>query len=82
MFPSSLVVVVTGLFMGGIALAAFAWAWWRGQFDGLDQRAAVILDERDLRMDRPWESDLQKMERRVQYGPPIEAPAGEWGGAA
>ena len=81
MFPSSLAVIGAGLVMGGFALAAFGWAWWRGQFDRLDQRAAIILDERDLRLDRPWESELQKHERRAQFGPLLKAPAGEWGGA-
>lgn len=81
MFPSSLAVILAGLLMGGIALAAFAWAWRKGQFDHLGQQATVILDERDLRMERPWESDRQKLERERAYGTPLEAPAGEWGGA-
>lgn len=81
MFPSSLAVILAGLVMGGSALAAFAWAWRRGQFDELDARATVILDEQDLRMERPWESPLQTAARRSEHGPLLPAPAGEWGGA-
>lgn len=68
--------------MGGFALAAFAWAFRRGQFDHLDYQANVILDEQDLRMERPWESEHQKLERRLQHGSPLEPSAGEWGGSA
>lgn len=81
MFPSSLAVIIAGLLMGGTALAAFGWAWWKGQFDHLDRWGVVILDERDLRMERPWETERQKVERELTHGAPLSAPAGEWGGA-
>lgn len=81
MFPSSLAVVLTGLFLGAIALAAFAWAWRRGQFEHLDAQAHVIFDPRDYRLERPWETEAQREERRRLYGEPVEPEPGEWGGA-
>lgn len=81
MFPSSLAVVVTGLLLGGISLAAFGWAWLRGQFNSLDVQSRAIFDERDCQLDRPWETPLQRAERRVGHGPLVEPTAGEWGGS-
>lgn len=82
MFPSSLVVILTGLFMGALALSAFAWAWRRGHFDRLDAQARVIFDERDHRLERPWESPDEREARRLAYGELLEPEPGEWGGAS
>ena len=82
MFPASLAVIVTGLVLGMIALCAFAWAWWRGQFDDLDAQSRVIFDERDYRLERPWETAAQREERERLYGEPVPPRPGEWGGAA
>ncbi len=81
MFPSSLAVIAGGLLMGGLALAAFVWAFRRGQFDELDARASAILDDRDLRTTRPWETPVQTAVRSADHGPLLEASAGQWGGA-
>lgn len=81
MFPSSLAVIGVALLLGILALAAFAWAWRRGQFDALDRQARVIFDEVDLRLERPWETPGQRAEREAHYGSPIEPAPGEWGGA-
>ncbi|HEX7117929.1 MAG TPA: cbb3-type cytochrome oxidase assembly protein [Longimicrobiales bacterium] len=82
MFPSSLTVILTGLFLGSVALAVFAWAWRRGQFDALDETARVMFEPRDWRIERPWESPAQRAARRERHGPALEPRPGEWGGAA
>jgi cbb3-type cytochrome oxidase maturation protein len=79
MFPSSLVVVLTGLVLGGFALAGFWWGWRTGAFTHLDAQARTILDERDLRLDRPWESPRQRTERVTAYGEPLPPRPSEWG---
>jgi cbb3-type cytochrome oxidase maturation protein len=81
MLPSSLTVLLTGLFLGAIALGAFVWAWRRGQFDHLEAQAHVIFDERDYRLERPWETEAEREERRRLYGEPVPPDPGEWGGA-
>jgi cbb3-type cytochrome oxidase maturation protein len=81
MFPSSLAVVITGLLLGGISLLAFGWAWLRGQLNNLDAQSRVILEPRDYLLERPWETALQRAERRAGHGPPVEPAPGEWGGA-
>lgn len=81
MLPSSLAVLVAALGLGTIALVLFAWAWRRGQFEDPGRAARVILDERDLRMRRPWESPDQRLERAIEHGAPVDPPPGSWGGA-
>jgi cbb3-type cytochrome oxidase maturation protein len=81
MVPSSIVAILTGLVLGAIALATFAWAWRLGAFDDLEEQAHVIFEPRDWRLQRPWESPAQQEERRRLYGEPIEPEPGEWGGA-
>jgi nitrogen fixation-related uncharacterized protein len=81
MFPSSLSVILAGLLIGASALAAFAWAWRHGQLDVADAQAAVILDPRDLRLERPWETPLQRAERERRHGPPAAAVPSDWGAA-
>lgn len=82
MFPSSLVVIVTGLFLGALAISVFAWAWRRGHFDQLHAQAHVIFDERDYRLERPWESAEELETREDEHGVLIEPEPGEWGGAS
>jgi cbb3-type cytochrome oxidase maturation protein len=81
-FPSSLVVIMVGLALGAVALGAFAWGWYAGAFRHLDAQAHVILDSRDLQLDRPWETPAQRAERAIAHGE-LEPPGrSEWGGAA
>lgn len=80
MLVSSAVVVAVGLLLGAVGLAAFSWALWVGAFESLDEQAGCILDERDLRLRRPWETPRQALERRRLYGGPLEPSPGEWGG--
>src|SRR5690606_39069646 len=68
MLPSSLAVVLTGLALGVGALAVFAWSWRRGLFDDIPGQAELVFDERDHRLERPWETAEQKEERRRRYG--------------
>lgn len=82
MFPSSLAVIGAGLVLGVVALLAFWWAWRSGAFHQLDAQSRVILDERDLRLERPWESPEQRAERVLAHGPAVPPRRGEWGGGA
>jgi nitrogen fixation-related uncharacterized protein len=81
MLPSSLVVVLTGLALGALALLAFAWGWWRGHFTNLDEQARVLFEPRDYLVARPWETPRQRAERIGQYGALLRPDLGEWGGA-
>jgi cbb3-type cytochrome oxidase maturation protein len=82
MLPSSFVVLLTGVVLGGLGLLAFAWAWRRGHFGDLDAQSRVIFDERDYRLERPWESPEQREERRRLYGEALAPEPGEWGGGS
>jgi len=82
LFPSSLAVILTGLGLAFLALGAFVWGWLAGAFSRLDAQARVILDDRDLRLARPWETPRQRLEREVEYGPECAAAPGEWGDGA
>jgi cbb3-type cytochrome oxidase maturation protein len=81
MFPSSLAVIAAGLLLAALALAAFVWAWRVGAFTRLDEQAAVVLDDQDLRLARPWETPEQQDARARAYGSPVAARPSEWGGA-
>jgi hypothetical protein len=81
MLPSSLVVVLTGLALGALALLAFAWGWWRGHFSNLDEQSRVIFEPRDYLVERPWETPEQRAERIARYGELLQPDLGEWGGA-
>jgi cbb3-type cytochrome oxidase maturation protein len=74
-------VVVALIVLGALALAAFAWAWWRGQFTRLDRQAFAVLEPRDLRLERPWETPAQRRERSERFGLGEAPRPGEWGGA-
>jgi cbb3-type cytochrome oxidase maturation protein len=43
----SLTGLLAGLALGVLALAGFAWAWRRGQFDRLDEQAHLVFESRD-----------------------------------
>ncbi|MFW6201885.1 MAG: cbb3-type cytochrome oxidase assembly protein CcoS [Gemmatimonadota bacterium] len=81
MLPSSFAVIGVALLLGGLALVAFAWGWRRGHFDGLREQAYLVFDERDLRLERPWETEAQQERRAARHGPPLDPAPGEWGGA-
>lgn len=82
MLPTSLAVVLTTVaFTLGPALVLF-WGWRQGFFSNLDAQSRVIFDERDWRVERPWESPAEQLTREVAFGPPEPARPGEWGGAA
>ncbi len=82
MLPSSVIVIVaTALFTIGAALVLF-WAWRAGFLRDFEAQSLVILDERDVRLERPWESETAKWDREQHYGELLPPVAGEWGGAA
>ena len=82
MIPSSLVIIVATAALTLLAAAVLAWGWRRGFFRDLDAQARVIFEPSDWRLERPWESPTQRLEREAAHGPLLEAPGGEWGGAS
>jgi hypothetical protein len=80
--PSSLPVIVATAALTLLAAAVLAWAYWRGFFDDLDAQSRVIFEPHDFRLERPWETPIQRLERESNYGAPLRPPPGEWGGAA
>lgn len=81
MLSPSLTVVLLVAGMGFVSVFAFAWALYRGGLDDPEAQARSILDERDLRLRRVWETEAQAKERMARHGGPIEPRPGEWGGA-
>jgi nitrogen fixation-related uncharacterized protein len=82
MLPSSVIVIVaTALLTLGAALLLF-WAWHAGFFRDFDAQSRVILNERDFRLERPWESTQVRTEREREHGELVPPVPGEWGGAA
>ena len=82
MLPSSLVIIVATAALTLLAAGVLLWAWSRGFFHDLDAQARVIFEPADLRLERPWETPVQRLERETVHGPPLRPPPGEWGGAA
>lgn len=81
MIPSSLPVIVATAALTLLAAAVLAWAYWRGFFHDLEAQSRVIFEPEDLRLERPWETPVERLEREVTYGEPIAPAPGEWGGA-
>lgn len=82
MIPSSLPVIVATAALTLLAAAVLAWGWRRGFFRDLDAQARVIFEPRDWRLERPWETPVQRLQREVTYGEALPPERGEWGGAA
>lgn len=80
MFTASLTVVLMCVAIGVVGLLGFAWALWTGQFHALDDAGYQILDERDYRLARAWETAEQRQEREATHGKLVEPSPGEWGG--
>jgi hypothetical protein len=75
------IIVATAALTLLAALVLF-WAWRRGFFRDLDAQSRVIFAPADFRLERPWESPVQRLERETRYGALVEPPPGEWGGAS
>jgi nitrogen fixation-related uncharacterized protein len=82
LFPSSFAVIAAGLLTVALALGAFAWGWWRGQFTHADAQRHVIFDARDLHVERPWETRAEGAARAARYGRLTAPHRGEWGEGA
>ncbi len=81
MLPSSLTVTLAITILGLLTVAAFAWAWRKGQFDRIQQQALLPMDDDDFNVTRPWETPAQRAERVDDYGPThTSATPGVWGG--
>ena len=79
MLDGSTHVLVLVVLMGFATIAVFAWAWLSGKLVDPEAQAASVLDARDLRLDRPWESAEERASREDRFGPLVAAEPGEWG---
>jgi nitrogen fixation-related uncharacterized protein len=79
--PTSLVVAIATVAMTLIPALLLIWAWRRGLFQDLEAQSRIILDEHDCRVERPWESPAERIERETAFGPAEPARPGEWGGS-
>ena len=82
MIPSSLPVIVATAALTLLAAAVLAWGFWRGFFRDLDAQSRVIFEPKDFRLERPWETAVQRLEREMNYGERVAPTPGEWGGAS
>ena len=82
MIPSSLIVIVATAALTLLGASALFWAWRKGHFDNLDAQSKIIFEPVDWRLERPWETPIQRLERETVHGDPVNAAPGEWGGAA
>jgi hypothetical protein len=80
--PSSLPVIVATAALTLLAVVVLAWGWRRGFFRDLEAQSRVIFEPQDYRLERPWETPVQRLERETTYGAPVRPAPGEWGGAA
>jgi hypothetical protein len=80
--PSSLPVIVATAALTLLAAFVLAWGFWRGFFRDLDAQSRVICEPDDFRIERPWETPVERLERETRYGAPVTPAPGEWGGAA
>lgn len=80
MLPTSLVVAIATVAMTLVPALLLLWAWRRGLFRDLEAQSRIIFEERDWRVERPWESRADRLARRA-LGPAEPARPGEWGGA-
>ena len=82
MLPSSLTVTLAITILGLLTVAAFLWAWRKGQFNRICDQALLAMDDDDFNVARPWETFAQRTERVQAHGP-SQPPAvpGLWGGA-
>lgn len=79
MLDGSIQVLLLVTLTGFATVAVFVWAWWTGKLDDLEAQATCILDARDLRLDRPWESVDERSARAAQFGELLSPEPGEWG---
>lgn len=82
MLPTSLSVVIATMGMTLVPALLLFWSWRRGLFHDLDGQSRVIFEERDWRVERPWESAGDRLARDMTFGPLEAARPGEWGDAA
>ncbi|HYW52025.1 MAG TPA: hypothetical protein VE861_15530 [Gemmatimonadaceae bacterium] len=81
MLPTSLAVVLATVAMTLVPAFLLFWSWRRGFFHDLAAQSRIIFDERDWRIERPWESPADQLTREVAFGPLEKAWPGEWGDA-
>lgn len=73
MIPLSFTMIFIGTVIGIVSLLIFSWAFSQGAFDQLNDQAMMVLDDADLRFERPWETQEQTLERFQRHGQNEEA---------
>lgn len=74
MFADSIYVLVLGILIGVPTLIFLFIGLYKGYFENLESCSLSIFDDEELRHSRPWEDDLQKIERTHLYGASVEPP--------
>ena len=82
MIPSSVPVIIATAALTLLAAVVLAWGFWRGYFRDLDAQSRVIFEPQDLRLERPGESPVERLERGTMHGELVAPRPGEWGGAS
>jgi hypothetical protein len=80
--PTSLAVVLATVGMTLVPALVLFWGWRRGFFRDLDAQSRVIFEERDWRLERPWETGPARLAREMQFGEMLTPAPGEWGDGA
>ena len=81
MIPSSLPIIVATAALTLLAALVLFWAFRRGFFRDLDAQSRIIFEPRDWRLERPWETPVQRLQRESAHGEPLTPDRGEWAGA-
>jgi nitrogen fixation-related uncharacterized protein len=80
MLYASVFILAFTIVLGVVGAGLLVWAARTGQLRRINEQAWLALDERDRRLERPWESEQAKAERARAHGALVAPRPGEWGG--
>ena len=80
--PSSVPVIIVTAALTLLGAVVLGWAYWRGLFRDLEAQSRVIFEPKDFRLERPWETPVDRLERETMHGDLVAPSPGEWGGAS
>jgi hypothetical protein len=79
MVPNSLTLIWLSLGAVASGLLLFGIAYLNGAFENPKSQAMDIFDERDLLIERPWETESEKNSRKTEFGFLVSPAPSEWG---